>query len=168
MKYDRTEPCESCPYRRDAPRRLWHVSEFLNLLRQEADPLYGSTFGCHEGRKLPREDQRMCIGWLMHQKKNGTPSIQLRLQLMKDDALVDLYERIDAKYRGLFRTLGSMCRANGVSTSISEFIARSSLGTPEAVRMRRSAPRAVVRRVLERVDDLDARQGRSMNGGRRR
>ena len=114
MKYDRTEPCKSCPYRRDAPRKLWHKSEFENLLRQEADPIYGATFGCHEGRKLPSEEQRMCIGWLIHQKRNRTPSIQLRLRLMKDDALLELYERIDERYPGLFRSLKTMCRANDV------------------------------------------------------
>ena len=114
MKFDRSEPCESCPYRLDAPRRLWHPEEFRNLLRQEADPLNGTVFGCHEGRKLPHDEHRMCVGWLIHQKRNGTPSIQLRLQMIKNEALGELYGRIDEKRPGLFRTLKSMCRANGV------------------------------------------------------
>jgi len=156
MKYDHAEPCKSCPYRRDAPRKLWHATEFLNLLRQDADPVRGSTFGCHEGRKLPRDQQRMCIGWLIHQKRNRTPSIQLRLRLMKDDALLELYERINENMPGLFSSLRVMCRANGVSTTIADLIARSSLGTPEALRMRRRAPRKAVQRVLKRVDELDA------------
>jgi hypothetical protein len=116
MKYDRTEPCKSCPYRRDAPRKLWAPAEFINLLRQEADPIYGSTFGCHEGRKLPSDhaDQRMCVGWLVHQKRRNTPSIMLRMRLMKDADLDALYARIDERQKGLFRTIESMCRANGV------------------------------------------------------
>lgn len=114
VKYDRTEPCKSCPYRRDAPRKLWAPVEFENLLRQDADPLHGSTFGCHEGRKLPLAEQRMCVGWMIHQKRNNTPSIMLRLQLRKNAALDDLYAKIDEKMPGLFRTLAAMCRANGV------------------------------------------------------
>jgi hypothetical protein len=116
MKYDRTEPCKSCPYRRSAPRKLWAPIEFKNLLAQDADPLNGTTFGCHEGRRLPPEhpEQRMCIGWLIHQKKNGAPSIMLRMRLIKDAALGDLYEKLDTKLPDLFRTLAAMCRANGV------------------------------------------------------
>jgi hypothetical protein len=40
-----------------------------------------------------------------------------------------------------------------VVPSIEDLIARSSLGTPDAVAMRRSAPRAVVEEVLRRVDE---------------
>ena len=57
----------------------------------------------------------MCIGWLIHQKKNNTPSIMLRMRLIKNKPLADLYEKLDTKFPDLFRTLAAMCRANGVT-----------------------------------------------------
>lgn len=40
--------------------------------------------------------------------------------------------------------------------SIEELIERSSLGTPEALAIRRRAPRAIVERVLARAREIDA------------
>ena len=52
MKFDRLEPCKSCPYRRDAPRKLWAPIEFAKLLADDASQL-GKVYGCHQERKLP-------------------------------------------------------------------------------------------------------------------
>lgn len=107
-------PCAKCPYRKDAPLRLWHPDEFRNLLRQDADPMNGRLFGCHNDGKKPKEEQRPCVGWLLDQKRRGTPSIQLRLALMRNEKAVMMYERISAAGLKLYRTIQAMCRANGV------------------------------------------------------
>lgn len=44
--------------------------------------------------------------------------------------------------------------AAGSGASIDALIARSSLGSPEAVKLRESVPREVVERVLRRADEL--------------
>ncbi len=112
MKYDRLEPCKSCPYRRDSPRKLWAPIEFVNLLETDRDPI-GKVFGCHQERKLPLAEHRVCVGWAIDQKKRNLPSIAFRMLLMKE-AASDWLDKLDVKQRGLFRTLASMCRANGV------------------------------------------------------
>jgi hypothetical protein len=113
MKFDRLEPCKSCPYRRDAPRKLWAPIEFAKLLADDASQL-GKVYGCHQERKLSLAEHRPCVGWAIDQKKRDLPSIAFRILLTKKTAS-DWYDKLDVKYRGLFRTLAAMCRANGVS-----------------------------------------------------
>lgn len=69
-----TQPCSNCPYRTDAPLKLWHKSEYEKLLKTENDYL-GSTYGCH------KNNGSICIGWLMKQDENNFPSIALRISL---------------------------------------------------------------------------------------
>ncbi len=111
MNFDVVEPCTSCPYRKSAKLKLWHPKEFANLLRQDADPLMGHVFGCHQGRSLPVAKRSICAGWFLNQKSRGFPSIQLRLLIMKHNFDVDT---ITTGGHKLYKTLLSMCRANGV------------------------------------------------------
>lgn len=62
-----TRPCGSCPYRRDVPGGVWHLSEYEKL------PLYDLATGeqplgiflCH------RQDGRVCAGWCaVHDMEN--------------------------------------------------------------------------------------------------
>ena len=112
MKWDRTVPCASCPYRRDAPRGLWHRSEFENLLAQDRDPLFGAEFGCHEFNRQPKSEHRPCAGWLLDQKKRDIPSIQLRLTLTRNPEALACFEKADPAGLPLFDSIEEMCRAN--------------------------------------------------------
>jgi glycine/D-amino acid oxidase-like deaminating enzyme len=49
------------------------------------------------------------------QKKRNTPSIMLRMGLMLKEDMGEWFRKLDERQSGLFRTLGAMCRANGVS-----------------------------------------------------
>ena len=99
MMWDRNTPCASCPYRRDAPRGMWHPTEFTNLMIQDAN-VVGATFGCHEFNKRPPEQHRPCAGWLLDQKRRGIPNVRLRVLLGQNaDAARCFNEANDA---GLF------------------------------------------------------------------
>lgn len=112
--FDNETPCAQCPYRKDAPLKLWDRVEFENLLEQDADPIRGHVFGCHKHRHQPKRERRPCVGWLLDQKKRGIPSIQLRLMLMKSEVARKHFARIHSKGLKLFRSIQAMCRANGV------------------------------------------------------
>lgn len=106
MKFDKKSPCASCPYRRDARPEFWHPEEFIRLRANDADPIRGSMYACHEGRKLAHEERSMCAGWLLDQKRRGLPAIQLRLLLTQSEEAraaieevsdngLDLYDSIE-------------------------------------------------------------------------
>lgn len=118
MIWDRTTPCKSCPYRKDAKLRLWHKSEFENLLKQDepmpgTDVSMGHLFGCHEFNKRPPEERRPCAGWLLDQKRRGVPSLRLRLAF-SNKLVRDCFDKAGAAGLKMFRTIQSMARANGV------------------------------------------------------
>lgn len=108
-----TTPCENCPYRRDAPRRLWHREEFEKLLVSDGDQI-GRTYACHKHIALPAAERGFCAGWLLDQKRRGLPSIALRMALMQSEAAVAALEAVRSGGHRLFRTVKAMCRANGV------------------------------------------------------
>ena len=100
-------PCNSCPYRKDAPVGLWDPSEFQNLLAAERDPMRGSIFACHgEAKKAPAE-RKLCVGWLLDQKARNMPSIQLRLALIKRPEVVEQYERASGEWLELYSSIGA-------------------------------------------------------------
>jgi len=83
----RTEPCESCPYRKDAPPGLWHESEYRKLI--EYDKPTGEqppkAFFCHTTPDF------LCIGWsVVHGRnaKRGYESLALRFLLLNQNFLV--------------------------------------------------------------------------------
>jgi len=119
MVWDIKQPCKSCPYRKDAKLKRWHPVEFIRLLQQDqpipgTDVSMGSMFGCHEYNKRPPEEHRPCAGWLLDQKRRGVPNIPLRLTLGQNPAARACFEAISSAGLKLFRTIQSMCRANGV------------------------------------------------------
>jgi Family of unknown function (DUF6283) len=116
VKFDRTEPCKSCPYRMNAPRKLWSREEFAKLLVMDASET-GCIYECHQERKLPESEHRLCAGWAIDQKKRNTPSIMLRMGLMMKVGMGEWFAKLDVRQRGLFRTLEAMCRANGVRSA---------------------------------------------------
>lgn len=108
-----TTPCQNCPYRIDAPRRLWHRSEFEKVLEAERDEI-GKVFNCHKQIGLEPVARGLCAGWLLDQKKRNVPSIALRMILLRDPSAVSALEAVHATGLRMFRTVRAMCRANGV------------------------------------------------------
>jgi hypothetical protein len=106
-------PCENCPYRMDAPRTLWHRSEFEGVLESQRSQ-FGKIFNCHKHAALEPHARGFCAGWLLDQKKRGLPSIALRLELCRSAAAREALDAVDARGLRMFRSVQAMCRANGV------------------------------------------------------
>lgn len=113
MKPHMAAPCENCPYRKDAPRRMWHRKEFESVLQAEQSEL-GSTFACHKHANLAKKKRGFCAGWLLDQVKRGLPSIQLRLYLITHPEAVAALDEVSDGGHEMFATVEEMCRANGV------------------------------------------------------
>lgn len=103
-QFSRSAPCANCPYRKDAPLRLWAVEEFIKLAEKEADTL-GAVYGCHKG------DGCVCVGWLMKQDEARLPSIALRIALSRAQVPVSYLDGLHSP-APLFPDVLSMCRAN--------------------------------------------------------
>lgn len=110
MKWNTREPCGSCPYRKDAPLRLWHPSEFDNLLEQDADPIQGRAFGCHA--TIKNDSTSVCAGWLLDQKRRGLPSIRLRMALMQSEDAQRCLEKVSDGGYELYGSIEEMVAAN--------------------------------------------------------
>jgi Family of unknown function (DUF6283) len=110
-------PCKNCPYRIDAPRKLWHRSEFVQLLEKDSSEL-GATYACHNQIDLAPKDRTFCAGWLLDQKKRGVPSILLRIQLSNNERALVEYNTVSDAGIPMFPTVKAMCRANGVRPSL--------------------------------------------------
>lgn len=106
-RWDIREPCANCPYRKDAPRKLWHRSEFERLLATERSE-FGAFYGCH------KNDGNPCAGWLLDQRERGYPSIMLRMTLCASTEAVTCAEALTDGGHALFPSIEAMCRANGV------------------------------------------------------
>jgi hypothetical protein len=76
MKFNCTSPCKNCPYRTDAPLRLWDREEFRKLLEHDKDP-FGKVYDCH------KNNGSICRGYLMDQDERNHPNINLRMMLSK-------------------------------------------------------------------------------------
>ncbi len=102
--YTRKQPCNSCPYRMDAPRQLWSKVEFELLLENDFSEL-GVTYGCH------KNDGHICVGFLMDQCKRDLPSIMLRLSLRKNKVDRTYLDALHCKSE-MFGSIEDMCEAN--------------------------------------------------------
>jgi hypothetical protein len=99
-----TQPCKSCPYRKDAPLALWDKSEFDSLLVEDKMQ-FGKTFKCH------KNDGSCCKGWLINQENRGLPNINLRMQLFKAGITREYLESLTCKVP-MFETIEEMAEAN--------------------------------------------------------
>lgn len=104
MKFCKLSPCDNCPYRTDAPIRLWHKDEFLKVLNSEQTS-FGKVFQCH------KKDDHVCVGYLMKQDERGFPNINIRILLSKYNVTREYLDRIFCKVP-LYPTTISMIRAN--------------------------------------------------------
>lgn len=112
FRWDRRDPCKSCPYRKDAVLEFWSPKEFEQLLASEQS-FMGAIYACH-GTK---SDPDVCAGWLLDQKKRGLPSIALRVAAndpREGDAVIAAINSVHSGGHKMFRTIQAMCRANGV------------------------------------------------------
>ena len=114
MKNERRKPCGNCPFRKEAPLAHWHPEEYLmlsRLERTEGDFSTSATFGCHKDVNEPPPEREPCVGWLLHQRENGVPSIQLRLKLaMVPEALAQFNESEPAGPQ--YETIAEFVRLN--------------------------------------------------------
>jgi len=105
----RSEPCATCPYRRETKLALWAEVEFEKLEANDAHQ-FGSVFGCHSDRDQAPDERGVCIGWALDQKRRGLPCLPFRFYLARhpiaatdfeqlDDATLDLYDSIEEMHR---------------------------------------------------------------------
>lgn len=78
LKFKSNTPCENCPYRKDAPKKLWHKSEFERLLDNDKRQ-FSPVYGCH------KKNNSVCVGWLMNQDERNFPNINLRMLFLKEN-----------------------------------------------------------------------------------
>lgn len=104
---DQAKACGTCPYRRSTPLGVWDRAEYDNLCEQDRREFGGSVFGCH------LKDGTDCRGWLADQKRRGSPSISLRIQLMTNhNGIGDLVRDLDDNDPDFYDSLAEMCQAN--------------------------------------------------------
>lgn len=75
-------PCESCPYRTDAPSGLWADSEYVKLAEYDRETFAQPTgaFQCHQ-TEAGNPRSRVCAGWAGTHRHNprGHELLALRL-----------------------------------------------------------------------------------------
>lgn len=103
-------PCETCPYRKSVRLAFWDIREFQNLVDSDA-PL-GSQFNCHGESKRPNGQQRYCAGWLLDQRRRGTPNLLLRIKLRQRPALAVHYDQLKDLGKKLYQSIAEMFEAN--------------------------------------------------------
>ncbi|MFD8425721.1 DUF6283 family protein [Streptomyces sp. NPDC059466] len=71
-------PCESCPYRCDAPAEIWAREEYEKLRRYDADtPRQPSpVFRCHQ-TDADSHARRVCAGWAGRHAGGGLLALRL-------------------------------------------------------------------------------------------
>lgn len=99
-----TQPCGDCPYRKDAPLKLWHIEEFKKLLSEDKLQ-FGATYGCH------KNNGKVCVGWLMNQDERNFPNINLRLKLSKENITREYLDSLKCKSER-YASIKEMCKAN--------------------------------------------------------
>jgi hypothetical protein len=102
--YTKRQPCNNCPYRKDAPLAHWSIEEFKQLLEWE-DSQLGTVYGCH------KKDGSVCIGWLMNQDERDFPSIMLRISLSRHGITREYLDSLTCPSER-FDTVQEMCAAN--------------------------------------------------------
>jgi len=98
------KPCGNCPYRTDAPLKLWHKSEFQKLLNKENE-MFGAVYRCH------KDNGSVCVGWLIKQDEDNFPSIALRMALSKNN-ITRVYLDSLSSPAPLYKSIKEMIEAN--------------------------------------------------------
>lgn len=99
-----TQPCNNCPYRKDAPLQLWDRYEFTKLLAQDKLQ-FGSIYGCH------KNNGNVCVGWLMNQDERGFPNLNLRIKLSNENITHEYLDSLHCKSER-YKSIEEMVKAN--------------------------------------------------------
>lgn len=98
-------PCKNCPYRIDAPLQLWHKEHYVELMTNDADVLNGKMYLCHKNHG------GVCVGWLIIQRTRNYPSIQLRIEMIKQNINSIYLGSLRCKTK-MYATIKDMVQAN--------------------------------------------------------
>lgn len=98
------KPCGNCPYRTDAPKKLWHKEEFEKLLNTQGDTI-GRVYKCH------KNNGSVCVGWLIKQDDDNFPSIALRMELSRNNITREYLDNLSSP-APLFGSIEEMIEAN--------------------------------------------------------
>lgn len=74
-----SNPCATCPYRKDVPSGVWHHDEYERLRKFDDEPRADNlgTFLCHQTNVCGKEIA--CKGWLMVHRE----SVAVRLAMLR-------------------------------------------------------------------------------------
>jgi len=111
----RREPCQNCPFRREATLAHWHPTEYVKLERMErSEGVFGEStlFNCHKDRRKPASDQQICVGWLQDQRRKGVPSLALRLKLISDEEASGQFKGMSDDVSGNYGSVRELLDAN--------------------------------------------------------
>lgn len=108
LEFKSNSPCNNCPYRKDAPLKLWHKSEYEKLERSESDN-WGCVYGCH------KNNGSVCVGWLMNQERRNFPSLALRLKMIKQNITKEFLDSLHCVSE-MYASVKDMIQANYPST----------------------------------------------------
>jgi hypothetical protein len=103
-------PCESCPWRVDAPRGYWDPQHFVDIWRNCKDDGMHVML-CHKSTALPKEERGEipCQGWI---RVMGFSAIGVRLLALRNAVTPEEVEDKDGPE--LFPTFAAMLRANKI------------------------------------------------------
>lgn len=102
--YKGTSPCANCPYRKDAPLRLWAIEEYRTLLEQDKEQ-FGKLYSCH------KKNGTVCKGWLINQDIRNHPNLMLRISFIKNKITRKYLDKLKS-VKPMFNTVEDMCFAN--------------------------------------------------------
>ena len=104
MNFKSKQPCNNCPYRKDAPLQLWHKEEFAKLLEEDKKQ-FGANYGCH------KKNGHICVGWLMNQDERNFPNLNLRLLLSKKGISRDYLDNLKCSSE-MYNSIQEMIESN--------------------------------------------------------
>ena len=81
-------PCGSCPYRRDVPSGIWHVTEYAKLPRYDLPTAQQpfTAFACHQ------QDGRLCAGWVGCHDTGQLMALRLPLEGLTFEEQCELHD----------------------------------------------------------------------------
>ena len=77
----------------------------------ETSPFERKTFGCHQDRHKEPKEVEPCVGWLLNQRERGTPSIALRLLLLREPEATAQFDESESGGE-LYDTVDELVRVN--------------------------------------------------------
>lgn len=173
-----SSPCSTCPFRRDAVLGHWAREHFEMLLEAQThhEPgKLGNVFACHKHAERPNGERGLCAGWLLDQKRDGLPSIALRMRRLTDPTVDPAIEAVNDGGLRLYKSVEAMCSDN--IRAIDLFDERTRLarafnaasdsavsgpGFTRAISRRLASMRRAYEKVQKKIDNLLAKQRKAI------